>query len=733
MKFTFHAQLESVDCGPACLQMILTHLGKVYTLNELKARCHVSRVGITMHDMVGAAKGLGLAASVVKVTPEQIHTIPLPAVLFWRQEHYVVLYNISANAKGGEEVYYLADPAYGKIQLTSELFYREWSQNDTKGIALLLAPLEAFSTRAPDPAFQDKGLKEITSFGARAIQGHKATLSIAFVLFCLAMVTNWLAPLLFQRMIDKGVLPKTMSVVTTVLAAQFVLFLSNIFADYMSSKLLLNVSFKLGMNFLTDFLFKVTRLPIKFFDVRLNTDLIQRVEDQERLQNFLTYRLTAFVIAVLNLLVFSAMVLFYNLYSFGIFLVFSIASICWTTLFLEKRKVLDYSRFSVSAENKNNLYEMILGMAEVKVNNAQHAKLRRWQMNQTKLNDILLRALHLNYYQLFGVNTFNKIKDIAIIGLCAYLVINNRMTLGVMMGISYILGQLNRPIDQIVDFIRSAQDAKISFDRMDEIQQKEDENTGPRSPISHELAFGFDISQISFKYEGSYNSFVLKDVTCCIPKGKITAVVGTSGSGKTTLLKLLLGFYYPQIGDICIDNHKLNEVDIEEWRKRCGVVMQDGYIFSGTIAENIAISDENHDADRLISALDTACISEFVQRLPMGINTKIGKSGVDLSGGQKQRLLIARAVYKNPDFIFFDEATSSLDANNESRIMANLDRFFEGKTVVIVAHRLSTVRNADQIIVLDRGKIVEIGSHHELVESRNAYYELIKNQLELGV
>ena len=732
MRFTFHTQLESVDCGPACLQMVLSHYGKAYTLNELKERCHVSRVGITMHDIVGAAKGLGFATSVVKVNLEQIQSIPLPAVLFWRQEHYVVLYNVSTNTSR-EAVFYVADPAYGKIQLTSELFYREWSQNEPKGIALLLNPLDDFDTYVPDPSFQDKGIRKIAAFSGKAIQGHKATLSIAFVLFCLAMVTNWLAPVLFQRIIDKGVLPKTMSVVTSVLAAQFVLFLSNILADYMSSKLLLNVSFKLGMNFLTDFLFKVTRLPIKFFDIRLNTDLIQRVEDQERLQNFLTYRLTGFVIAVLNLLVFSAMILFYNLYSFGIFLIFSIASVYWTTLFLDKRKVLDYTRFSVSAENKNNLYEMILGMAEVKVNNAQHAKLRRWQTNQTKLNDILLKALHLNYYQLFGVNTFNKIKDIAIIGLCAYLVINDRMTLGIMMGISYILGQLNRPIDQIVDFIRSAQDAKISFDRMDEIQQKEDENIGPRSAINHDLVFGFDITQISFKYEGSYNSFVLQDVTCCIPKGKITAIVGTSGSGKTTLLKLLLGFYYPQLGDIRIDNHKLSEVNIDDWRNRCGVVMQDGYIFSGSIAENIAIAEEKYDSERLISALDTACISEFVHRLPMGLNTKIGKSGIDLSGGQKQRLLIARAVYKNPDFIFFDEATSALDANNESRIMANLDQFFEGKTVVIVAHRLSTVRSADQIIVLDRGKIVEIGSHNELVDNRNAYYELIKNQLELGV
>ena len=732
MRFKFHAQLESVDCGPACLQMVLSHYGKAYSLNELKELCRVSRIGITMQNIVAAAKELGFVTSVVKATPEQVQSIPLPAILFWRQEHYVVLYKIQASASG-ELTYFIADPAYGRIQLKSELFQREWIQNETKGIALLLNPSEAFASRLPDPTFRDQGLKKITAFSLKAVQAHKAKLSMAFVLFCLAMVTNWLAPLLFQRIIDKGVLPKSMSVVTSMLVAQFVLFISNTLADYLSSKILLSVSFRLGMNFLMDFLLKLTRLPVKFFDVRLNTDLIQRVEDQERLQTFLTYRLTGFVIAALNLLVFSAMILYYNLYSFGIFLLFSIASISWTILFLEKRKVLDYSRFSVSAENKNNLYEMIHGMPEVKINNAQHAKLRRWQLNQNKLNDILLKALHLNYYQLFGVNTFNRVKDILIIGLCAYLVIGNHMTLGVMMGISYILGQLNRPIDQIVDFIRNAQDAKMSFDRMDEIQQKENENTGFRTPLAPEIVTGFDIANISFKYEGSYNSFVLRDVSCYIPKGKITAIVGTSGSGKTTFLKLLLGFYYPQLGDIFIDDRKLHEVDVDDWRNRCGVVMQDGYIFSGTIAENIALAEEKYDAERLAFALDTACITEFVQRLPMGINTKIGKSGIDLSGGQKQRLLIARAVYKNPDFIFFDEATSSLDANNESRIMANLNRFFEGKTVVIIAHRLSTVRNADQIIVLNRGEIVEVGPHHELVSNRLSYYELIKNQLELGV
>ena len=731
MSFRFYSQLESVDCGPACLRMVLAHHGKDYSLNELKDLCHVTRVGITLHDIISAAKNTGFDTSAARATIEQIEELPLPAILFWRQEHYVVLHKIERK-RDGERLFHVADPAYGKIQLREESFQREWMRNETKGVILLLQPADDFASHVPNAAYQEQGIKRLVEYGYKAVQSHKGSFSLASLFFGVAMITNWLTPILFQRMIDQGVLPKSMSIVLYILLAQFFVFAGNIVSDYFSSKILLNVNFKLGMGFLSDFLFKIIRLPVKFFDIRLNTDLIQRMDDQERLQGFLTHRLTGFAIALFNLIAFSIIIFYYSAYSFLIYLFFSAASIAWTVLFLERRKVLDYSRFSVMAENKNNVYEMIMGMPEIKINNAQHAKISAWQLNQEKLNGILLRGLHLNYYQLFGVNTFNKMKDIAIIGLCAYLVINNRMTLGIMMSISYILGQLTRPIEQIVDFLRSAQDARLSFDRMEEIQRKEDENCGSSLPVATTLKSGFTIDRISFKYEGSYNQFVLRDVSLCIPKGKITAIVGTSGSGKTTLLKLLLGFYYPQQGSVLLNGQPFNQLDVSQWRSKCGVVMQDGYIFSGTIAQNIAIAEEKHDADRLRTALHMACIDEFVDSLPMGFNTKIGKSGIELSGGQKQRLLIARAVYKNPDFIFFDEATSSLDANNETRIMHNLDRFFQGKTVVVIAHRLSTVRNADQIIVLDKGSVVEMGHHHELVSNRNSYYELVRNQLELG-
>ncbi|OWP61571.1 ABC transporter ATP-binding protein [Hymenobacter amundsenii] len=729
MSFKFYPQLESVDCGPACLQMVLAHLGHRYSLSELKSLCNITRLGITLHDIINGAKKTGLDASPVKATVEQLEGVPLPAVLFWRQEHYVVLYSITQDKAG--PVYNIADPAYGKIQLTQELFQKEWCKNEPKGFVLILHPSNKFGEFQPSKEHSDSNYAEVLKFGRDAVGKFKGKFAIAFFLFMLAMATGWVMPFLLQAIMDLGVTPKKLDIVLIILFAQLCLFVGNSVSDFYSSKFLMNISFNLGLKFLHDFLFKLIKLPISFFDIKLNTDLIQRVEDQDRLQGFLTYKLLSFSIAVLNLVAFSLIILYYNAILFLIFLVFTVVSIGWTMLFLEKRKILDYSRFSILAENKSNIYEMISGMPEIKLNNAQSAKLNRWQATQEKLNAVILNALNLNYYQIFGVTFFNKVKDLLIIALCAYFVINNKITIGVMMSVSYIIGQLARPVDQIVDFIRSAQDAKLSFDRMHEIQHKSDENIVSQ-PLPSDMVSGFCIDSMSFKYEGSYNKFVLNNLSICIPKGKTTAVVGTSGSGKTTLLKILLGFYYPQKGDVYIDNHKLSEINVNDWRGRCGVVMQDGYIFSGTISENIALADEVCDLLRLNKAIETACIGEFIGSLPMGINTKIGKSGIDLSGGQKQRILIARAVYKNPDFLFFDEATSSLDANNESKIMQNLTEFLHGKTVVIIAHRLSTVKNADQIIVLDKGTIIEAGHHDELISNRSSYFELVRNQLALG-
>lgn len=730
MKFKFFSQLESVDCGPACLKMISHFYGKNYDLRELKELCAVTRLGITLKDIISGSEHIGFDTAAVRITTSELSTAPLPAILFWRQEHYVVIYKIVE--RRGERTFFIADPAFGKVKLTEEEFIRQWQGSETKGTALLIEPNQSFKSSVPKKTTEDYW-SNLSKYIGQAIGAYKLKYASVLLLFAIAMLTNWVTPVLFQKIIDKGILPRNINLVWYFLLAQFVLFVGNIISDYSSSILLMNINFKIGIKVLSDFLHKLIRLPIGFFDVRSNTDLIQRIDDQDRIQQFLTYRLIAFIFAIFNLIAFSLIVLYYDLSVFGMFLLATAASVTWTLLFLKRRKILDYSRFSVLSENKNNIYELIIGMPEIKVNNAQTGKLSTWENTQKKLNKIVLKALHLNYYQLFGVNFFNKIKDICVTGVCAYYVIHQRMTLGEMMAISYILGQLKGPTDQIIEFSRTSQEAKMAYDRIDEIHQKPDEQTSKKLKAGLYNIDSISLKDVSFKYAGSFNPLVLKNIDLVIPGQKITAIVGSSGSGKTTLLKLLLGFYPPVSGQIFLNNIPLDEFDLSYWRDKCGVVMQDGFIYSGTVAENIAIADSNPSEEKLKQAAHTACLADFIEALPMGYNTKIGRSGLDLSGGQKQRLLIARAVYKNPDFLLFDEATSSLDANNERQIMNNLSQFFKGRTVVVIAHRLSTVMNADQIIVVEKGMIIEQGSHDQLVKKQSFYYDLVKNQLELGI
>jgi ATP-binding cassette subfamily B protein len=721
-----------MDCGAACLRMVAFHYGKDYCLKDLKQICNITRIGVTLSDLSEGAKKIGFDSSAAKANIQQLLTIPLPAIIVWRQEHYVVLYKISKDNKGNL-VFFIADPAYGKIQINKPEFEKCWINNAEKGVIVLFSPSGKLPVVEPDLKFKNgrDERRAILNLARKTVNNNRHQFIQAFFIFFLALVSNWMLPVLFQKMIDQGVLLKDIGAVGILLAVQFMFFSGNVISDYFSSKLLLNISFNVGIKLLSDFLYKLIKLPISFFDARINTDLLQRIEDQDRIQNFITYKLIHFTFSIFNLLAFSVIILFYSPSSFFIFLIASICSVFWTFVFLERRKVLDYSRFAIQTENSNNLYEMVAGMPEIKINNAHYLRVNKWQRTQERLNKVVLKALHLNYLQIFGVNIFNKIKDIAITGLCAYFVISGEMTLGVMMSISYILGQLNGPLDQLVDFVRNAQDASLAFNRIYEINQKPEENLTYHNPVPDIIRNGIRIDKLSFKYHGSFNSFILNDINLLIPKNKVTAIVGTSGSGKTTLMKLLLGFYHPQVGAIYIDGAEISSINLDQWRSKCGVVMQDGFIFSGTVAENIALAEEKYDPERLKFAIETACL-DFVYELPMGVHTNIGKIGIELSGGQKQRILIARAVYKNPDFIFFDEATSALDANNESKIMKNLNNFIFGKTVVIIAHRLSTVKNADQIIALEGGKVVEYGTHEKLIENKSYYFKLVKNQLELG-
>jgi ATP-binding cassette subfamily B protein len=432
-----------------------------------------------------------------------------------------------------------------------------------------------------------------------------------------------------------------------------------------------------------------------------------------------------------NLLIFGAVLAWYDLSIFGVFMLGSMLYFGWVLIFLKRRKDLDYKRFSQLSAEQTKVIELINGMQEIKLHNAEQQKRWSWEYLQALLYKIRRKSLVLEQTQTLGSNAINEIKNIFITILSAKLVIDGKITLGMMMAISYIIGQLNAPIQQLIGFIYSWQDAKIAMERLSEIHEKEDEENNFEEKITNiPLNKSIELKNISFRYQGSIET-VINNLSLIIPSRKITAIVGASGSGKTTLMKMLLKFYIPLEGEITIDNINLNNISQRAWREKCGSVMQEGFIFNDTIANNIAVGDEYVNKQKLLRAVEIANIKDFIERLPLAYNTKIGSTGIGMSTGQKQRLLIARAVYKNPEIIFFDEATSALDAENEKIIMENLNQFFKNKTAVVIAHRLSTVKNADQIVVLDKGKIIEKGTHNELINLKGNYYNLVKNQLEL--
>ncbi|WP_353122439.1 peptidase domain-containing ABC transporter [Dysgonomonas capnocytophagoides] len=729
MKFPIIYQLESNDCGPVCIQIISEYYGHKYSLRNLKDISNIGRQGTSSLDLVHCLKNIGFKAAAIFVSLDELHKMPLPTILYWRQEHYVVLYEIK-NLRG-ENYYYISDPAYGRIKLNESEFLKCWLNQD-RGVAILIQPSEKFDELKPEKEEVLKPISRISKLFASILQRHKKSITLSSVLILISIILSWAMPVILQKVIDEGVLMQNISVVWKLMFFQFCFFCGYTISDMLSSVILMKVNFNESIKYLVEYLYKLVRLPIKFFDTRLNTDLIKRMEDQERIQSFLTHRFIELFFMILNLIIFSSILFYYNGISFLIFFILSAVSISWTILFLKKRKRLDYDRFSVSSQNNNNIYEMINGMSEIKINNAENIKILKWENLQSKINRINLKSLYLNYYQLVGSSFVNRLRDIIITCICAYFVINDNITLGTMMTISYILGQLSSPVSYLTNFTQTFQDVSNSLERLDDIQSREDEDVNRKIYPPDRIEKGFSLKNASFKYLDNATNYVIDNLSLEIPSGKITAIVGVSGSGKTTLMKLLLSFYYPQKGDIFLDDYKLNEIKSDEWRKKCGVVMQDGIIFSGTIAENIALSDDKPEMNKVKLSAKMACVDDFIERLPLKYGTKIGRIGIDLSGGQKQRILIARAIYKNPQIIFLDEATSSLDANNEMAILNNLSSFFQGKTVIVIAHRLSTVKNADNIVVINNGQIVEQGTHEKLSLTKGLYYELVKNQLELG-
>lgn len=728
-KFPFYKQLDAMDCGSTCLRMILSFYGKKYTAQSLRDKCFITHEGVSLFGISEAAEMLGMSTRGLKLTFDDIlNEVETPFIVHWRQRHFIVVYKVDKK----NQLLYIADPAHGKVKYSRKEFedgFCTFKEDGLDmGIALLLKPTPDFYN------MEDEALDKTSfTFLLKYLKPYKKYITQLFLGMGLGSLLQLIFPFLTQSLVDVGISDQNISFVWMILIAQLVLFVARTATSFIRSWLMLHISTRINVSIISDFLIKLMKLPIRFFDTKMMGDLLQRINDHQRIEHFLTNATLETIFSLVNLIIFGVVLAIYDLKILLIFLIGSVIHISWILVFMKKRRVLDFKRFDRMSENHNNLIHLISGMQEIKLNNCERQKRWKWENIQAGMFKINMQSLALEQFQSSGGSFINELKNILITFLAASSVINGDITLGMMMSVSYIIGQLNSPLNQLIEFFSSAQDAKISLERMGEIHNKEDEEKAEvvRSKNLPEEK-SFKVSNLKFQYDGPESEVVLDDINLHIPAGKVTAIVGASGSGKTTLIKLLLGFYEPVAGQIQVGNTPLNGINGSFWRQSCGVVMQEGFIFNETIAENIAVSDDHIDRKKLLHAVKTANIQEFIETLPLAYNTKIGSDGHGLSQGQKQRVLIARSVYKNPPFLFFDEATNALDANNEKKIMENLEEFYKGKTVVVVAHRLSTVKNADQIVVLDKGKIVEKGTHAELASLKGAYYQLVKNQLELG-
>lgn len=732
MKFV--AQYDQMDCGPACLSMISNHYGNSMPMQFLRDKSFITREGVSLLGIKEAAENVGFETLPAKMDVDNLTNDLLPAILHWNQNHFVVLNKISTNFLTRKKTYKIADPGHGFITLAEDKVKQSWYSNDSQGIALFLEPTDKFFNYQ-SPKENDISFKTILPY----LKPHKSKIYWMFLLLLMGTITTLIFPILTQKLIDEGVTKKDLNVITYILLGQLAFFFGNIIFEVIRNWITLTVGTKINIQILSDFLKKLLKLPIKFFDSKLKGDFNQRIVDHDKIEVFLTSQSLPIIFSVVTFSVFFGILWFYSFQILLVYVILTAFSVGWSLIWMQKRKILDYIRFQQRSENQESIYEMINGVSEMKLNDFEDYKRNEWEKIQHKLFKINMRILKLDQIQLSGFEFFNQLKNIVVTFLAAYFVIKGNMTIGALLSVSYIIGQMNSPINQLVTFFRSLQDAKLSLSRLNEVQNHPEEEKTEHLPLMHErythknsIEKGIYFKNVSYQYEGPQSPFVLKDISLFIPEGKVTAIVGASGSGKTTLMKMLLKFYEPISGNIFYNHHDISDISPSDLRKNSGVVMQDGFIFSDTIERNIATSEENIDYKKLEKAMITANIKSFVDSLPLGLKTKIGSAGNGLSGGQKQRILIARAVYKNPHFILFDEATSALDAENEKIIHNNLQSFFRGKTVIVVAHRLSTVKNADQIIVLKNGEIIEFGKHNELVNKKTDYYNLVRNQLELG-
>lgn len=717
-----------MQCGIACLAMICKHYGKEFSIETLSHYCFATTEGVSLLGISEAAGKLGLRSICGRVSMEQMQEAPLPCILHWNQNHFVVLYRIKKGKK-----FYIADPGKGLVNYNRKEFAEHWvstrSQGEEKGIALFLQPTTAFYEQKGESGKEKRSFRFLFGY-VKQYRRYFGQIVLGALVGCLLQLVF---PFLTQAIVDIGIKQQNLNFIYLVLVGQLMLTVSRTAIDFIRRWILLHISMRINISLVSDFFIKLLKLPMSFFDTKLMGDLLQRMNDHSRVEKFLTSQMLNVTFSLLSFVVFGCVLFYYNLTIFGIFLSASLLYGGWIAFFLKQRKLLDYELFGKQADNNNKTYQFITTMQEIKLQDCEQRRRWEWEDVQAELFGVQMKALKLQQTQEAGSIFINEIKNILITVVAATSVIQGDMTLGMMLAVQYIIGQLNSPVEQLMNFLYTLQDVKISLERINEIHGKDNEESNEKALASfidtpNDLSF----KEVDFKYDPHHPKKTIDGITMEIPEGKITAIVGASGSGKTTLIKLMLGYYPVLGGEIRIGSSNLNNYNLKWWRRQCGVVMQDGVIFSESIARNIAVDDGEIDKERLKKAAEIANIYDYIMGLPLKFNTKIGRDGVGLSQGQKQRILIARAVYKNPRYIFLDEATNALDAENERVIVENLNDFYQGRTVVVVAHRLSTVKNADQIIVLGHGKILEIGNHASLIEKKGAYYHLVKNQLELG-
>jgi ATP-binding cassette subfamily B protein len=727
MSFPFVKQPDAMDCGPACLKMVAGFYKMNFSLESLRKKCYITREGVSFLGLSEAADSLGFRTIGVKISFEiMTENVPLPCIIHWRQKHFIVIYKIK------NDKIWAADPAVGLIKFSREEFVQNWASTvvDDKpaGLVLIIEPTPSLYRNENDKE-KASGFKFLFKY-FRLYKKYLYQLILGLVLgSCIQLII----PFLTQSIIDIGINNNDIGFIYLILFAQLALVFGRMSVEFIRGWLLLHIGARVNVAVISGFLQKLMSLPVAFFDTKLTGDILQRIEDNNRIEEFLTSASLNILFSFFNLVVFGIVLAVYSIKILALFLTGSVLYIIWVSIFMKSRARLDHQRFKQMSISGNKLINIVNGMQEIKLTQSELTMRWDWEKLQATLFGLKVKGLSIIQYQSAGATLINEVTNVLITIVAATAVLQGNMTLGMMLAVQFIIGQLNVPVSQIIGFFRMSQDAKMSLDRLAEVHNLEEEEPDPEVKV-RKLPDKKDIyfNGLSYQYEGPRSPFALKDVNLLIEENKITAIVGTSGSGKTTLLKMLLGFYHPVAGEILIGDLRLSNLSLRVWREKVGAVMQDGFLFPNTIASNISPGSEEIDEERLIKAVDIANIRGFIESLPLGYNTKIGASGHGLSEGQKQRLLIARIIYKNPDIIIFDEATNSLDANNEKVIVENLTEFFQGKTVIIVAHRLSTVRNADKIVVLDSGRIIETGTHESLIGKKGAYFNLVKNQLELG-